>query len=382
MRAAFHDGLRTAADNDAIPCHRRADTSIRTGKDNARIRIGSCSRRPQVNTAKVVDEREYGCGRRIDERTYFDAAVPREQQADDDKQGDDRADGIQKFLHAVLWHNAPMNASHTRQLPIGVFDSGVGGLTVLRALREALPHEDLIYLGDTARLPYGTKSKSSISRYAGQATALLQERGIKLLVVACNTASAVALEALTQQMQPVPVIGVVEPGATAAVAARPGGRHLVLATEATVRYGAYRQAIARRDEQAEVRELACELMVSLAEEGWTDGSIAEAIIRRYLEPLAELAFEPDSVILGCTHFPLLRPAIRQVVPEGTAIVDSASTTASVAADMLAEAELLNEQERAGQLWLMATDGAGRFARVGGRFIGEDLDASDIEIVDL
>ncbi len=131
-----------------------------------------------------------------------------------------------------------------------------------------------------------------------------------------------------------------------------------------------------------MRELACELMVSLAEEGWTDGSIAEAIIRRYLEPLAELAFEPDSVILGCTHFPLLRPAIRQVVPEGTAIVDSASTTASVAATMLAEAELLNEQERAGQLWLMATDGAGRFARVGGRFIGEDLDASDIEIVDL
>jgi glutamate racemase len=158
-----------------------------------------------------------------------------------------------------------MNASHSRRLPIGVFDSGVGGLTVLRALRQALPHEDLIYLGDTARLPYGTKSKSSISRYAGQATALLQERGIKLLVVACNTASAVALDTLTEQMKPLPVIGVVEPGATAAVTARPGGRHLVLATEATVRYGAYRQAIARRDERAEVRELACELMVSLAE---------------------------------------------------------------------------------------------------------------------
>jgi glutamate racemase len=275
-----------------------------------------------------------------------------------------------------------MNASQTRQLPIGVFDSGVGGLTVLRALRQALPHEDLIYLGDTARLPYGTKSESSISRYAGQATALLQERGIKLLVVACNTASAVALEALKQQMQPVPVIGVVEPGATAAVTAKPGGRHLVLATEATVQYGAYRQAIARRDEQAEVRELACELMVSLAEEGWTDGSIAEAIVRRYLEPLAELSFEPDTIILGCTHFPLLRPAIRRVVGDETAIVDSASTTASVAAAMLADDGLLNEQERPGKLLLMATDGAGRFARVGGRFIGEDLEASDIEIVDL
>ncbi len=253
---------------------------------------------------------------------------------------------------------------------------------MLRALRQALPHEDLIYLGDTARLPYGTKSNSSISRYAGQATALLQERGIKLLVVACNTASAVALDTLTEQMKPLPVIGVVEPGATAAVTARPGGRHLVLATEATVRYGAYRQAITRRDERAEVRELACELMVSLAEEGWTEGGIVEAIIRRYLEPLAELAFEPDSIILGCTHFPLLRPAIRRVVAEGTAIVDSASTTAGVAATMLFERELLNEQEGPGRLLLMATDGAGRFARVGGRFIGEDLEASDIEIVDL
>jgi glutamate racemase len=275
-----------------------------------------------------------------------------------------------------------MNASHSKRLPIGVFDSGVGGLTVLRALRQALPHEDLIYLGDTARLPYGTKSKSSISRYAGQATALLQERGIKLLVVACNTASAVALDTLTEQMKPLPVIGVVEPGAAAAVTARPGGRHLVLATEATVRYGAYRQAIARCDERAEVRELACELMVSLAEEGWTEGGIAEAIIRRYLEPLAELAFVPDSIILGCTHFPMLRPAIRRVVAEGTAIVDSASTTAGVAASMLAEIELLNEQESPGRLLLMATDGTHRFARVGGRFIGEDLEASDIELVDL
>jgi glutamate racemase len=275
-----------------------------------------------------------------------------------------------------------MNASHTRRLPIGVFDSGVGGLTVLRALREALPNEDLVYLGDTARLPYGTKSPASISRYAGQATAKLQDRGIKLLVVACNTASAVALQALREQMDPVPVIGVVEPGASAAVDARPAGRHLVLATEATVRYGAYRQAILRRDDQAQVRELACELMVSLAEEGWTEGNIAEAIIRRYLEPLAELSFEPDSIILGCTHFPLLRPAIRRVVEEGTAIVDSASTTAGVAADLLARDDLLNEQQGPGRLQLMATDGAGRFARVGGRFIGEDLDASDVELVDL
>ena len=253
---------------------------------------------------------------------------------------------------------------------------------MLHALRQVLPHEDLVYLGDTARLPYGTKSAASISRYASQATAKLQERGMKLLVVACNTASAVALRALQDQMHPLPVIGVVEPGATAAVEARPAGRHLVLATEATVRYGAYRQAILQRDDQAEVREIACELMVSLAEEGWTEGSIAEAIIRRYLEPLADLTFAADSIILGCTHFPLLRPAIRRVVTEETAIVDSASTTAGVAAALLARDELLNEQQGRGRLRLMATDGAGRFARVGGRFIGEDLDASDIELVDL
>jgi glutamate racemase len=275
-----------------------------------------------------------------------------------------------------------VNALDDKRRPIGVFDSGVGGLTVVRALRQALPREDLVYLGDTARLPYGTKSPASISRYAGQATAKLTRRGIKLLVVACNTASAVALDALRQQMKPVPVIGVVEPGAVAAVSARPGGRHLVLATEATVRFGAYRHAILGRDARAEVRELACELMVSLAEEGWTEGSIAESIIRRYLEPLAELAFEPDSIILGCTHFPLLRPAIRQVVATRTVIVDSASTTAAAVAEMLEEYDLLNDQDGQGRLQLMATDGASRFARVGGRFMGEDLEADDIELVDL
>ena len=173
-------------------------------------------------------------------------------------------------------------------LPIGVFDSGVGGLTVLKAIQQALPNENLIYLGDTARLPYGTKSPVSIERYATQAAAKLQEQGIKLLVVACNTASAVALDALRDAMAPLPVVGVVEPGATAAAAAHPGGRHLVLATEATVRLGAYSKAITALDPQAVVREHACEMLVSLAEEGWSDGDIARAIVQRYLddEPVA------------------------------------------------------------------------------------------------
>ncbi len=275
-----------------------------------------------------------------------------------------------------------MNVSNANELPIGVFDSGVGGLTVLKALRDVLPHEDLIYLGDTARLPYGTKSPASISRYACQATQQLQQRGIKLLVVACNTASAVALEALRGQMEPLPVIGVIEPGATAAVAARPGGTHLVLATEATVRLGAYKRAIQARDRQATVIELACEMLVSLAEEGWSDGPIAELILSRYLAELDGQSARPDSVILGCTHFPLLREVIESAFDDSVAIVDSASTTAAAACDMLASMSLGSSRSGGGSLKLLATDGATRFARVGGQFLGHDLSANDIVIVDL
>ena len=275
-----------------------------------------------------------------------------------------------------------MNAAGTKLKPIGVFDSGVGGLTVLKALREELPNEDLLYLGDTARLPYGTKSPVSISRYACRATRHLQEQGIKLLVVACNTASAVALDALREQMAPLPVIGVVEPGATAAVAARPKGSHLVLATEATVRLGAYRKAIEARDGDATVDELPCEVLVSLAEEGWVDGDIAAGIVRRYLENLDAPARQPDCVILGCTHFPLLRDAIASVIGDDIVIVDSASTTAVFAANELERAGLLNEQTKPGSLTLLATDGATRFARVGGQFLGHDLSPDDIQIVDL
>jgi glutamate racemase len=275
-----------------------------------------------------------------------------------------------------------MSSPDTNELPIGVFDSGVGGLTVLKALHETMPHENLVYLGDTARLPYGTKSPASISRYACQATALLQERDIKLLVVACNTASAVALEALREQMDPLPVIGVVEPGASAAVTARPGGRHLVLATEATVRLGAYRNALLSMDAGASVTELACELLVALAEEGWNDGSIAESIVQRYLSELDEESRHPDSVILGCTHFPLLRETFKAVFEDGTSIVDSASTTASAAEALLNELSLANDPDVDGDLTLLATDGATRFARVGGQFLGHSLTYKDIEVVDL
>jgi glutamate racemase len=274
-------------------------------------------------------------------------------------------------------------ATHdTHSLPIGVFDSGVGGLTVLKAIREAMPCENLVYLGDTARLPYGTKSPASIARYATQATSKLLEHNIKMLVVACNTASAVALDALQEQMDPIPVIGVVEPGAAAAVAARPAGAHLVLATEATVRLGAYSKAILAQDANAIIKEQACELLVSLAEEGWTRGDIADSIVRRYLNDAGSDAFDADCIILGCTHFPLLRDTISAVVGDAVELIDSAVTTAAVVQQVLRSKGDLAENQGSGSLQLLATDGISRFARVGGQFLGESLTAQDVHLVDL
>ena len=275
-----------------------------------------------------------------------------------------------------------MTNNDNSSLPIGVFDSGVGGLTVLKAIRAALPSENLVYLGDTARLPYGTKSPVSIARYATQATAKLLEYNIKMLVVACNTASAVALDVLQEKMAPVPVVGVVEPGAMAAVTARPGGSHLVLATEATVRLGAYSQAIMDRDPEANVREQACELLVALAEEGWTNGDIADAIVRRYLDDAQNAAFVADTIILGCTHFPLLRDTISAAVGDAVEVVDSAGTTAAVVREILSTNDELAAGDKPGTLRLLATDGITRFARVGGQFLGEALTAEDVHLVDL
>lgn len=277
-----------------------------------------------------------------------------------------------------------------QQKPIGIFDSGVGGLTVLKALRERLPDEHFVYLGDTARLPYGIKSPASVLRYARQAAAHLEARDVKLLVIACNTASAVALADLSEALAPLPVIGVIEPGARAATRARPAARHLVLATEATVRLGAYGRAIRELDGHATVDELPCELLVALAEEGWTAGTIAEAIIRRYLEPYLDGALDgapddartPESIILGCTHFPLLREAIASVAGKHISIVDSAGTTATVVAERLEQDALRRPAASGGRLELLATDGPRRFARVGGAFLGAQLTPDDIEIVDL
>lgn len=274
--------------------------------------------------------------------------------------------------------------------PIGVFDSGVGGLTVLRALREALPGEDFIYLGDTARLPYGTKSGDTVVRYALQASRVLVARSIKCLVVACNTASAVSLPAMRACFGELPVIGVIEPGAAAACAATRSGHIAVVATDGTVRGRAYEAAIHALRPDARVRAIACQLFVALAEEGWTDGEVALAAARRYLGGLfgTGAGAAPDTIVLGCTHFPMLAGPIRAVVGAGTAIVDSAATAAGATRAQLEQLGLLRPHgtagtwRGAGRLTLLATDGPERFAQVGSAFLGEAIEAGRIELVDL
>jgi glutamate racemase len=276
--------------------------------------------------------------------------------------------------------------------PIGVFDSGVGGLTVLRALRAAMPRQDFIYLGDTARLPYGTKSAETVVRYSLQCAAALVRRRVRGLVIACNTASASALDALRAQHPTVPVIGVIEPGAQAAVAASESQHIAVIATEGTIAGGAYQTAIHRLNPSARVTSRACSLFVSLAEEGWTQGPIVESVARRYLEPIFLGHDAPDTLVLGCTHFPALASSIRAVLPLHVRLVDSAETTAAAAQRRLCAApSSIGVPEfsagaaptggSGGIVWL-ATDGAARFARVGSTFLGETLRADAVEIVDL
>lgn len=267
--------------------------------------------------------------------------------------------------------------------PVGVFDSGVGGLTVLRALVAAMPREDFLYLGDTARLPYGTKSAGTVARYSVRAAEGLVERGIKALVVACNTASATALPALRERFPDLPVIGVIEPGARAACEASASGRIAVLATEGTVQGGAYERAIHAVRADAHVTQIACQVFVALAEEGWSEGQAVDAVTERYL---AHLDARVDTVVLGCTHFPLLAGAIRHQLDRQSGVtrcvVDSAATTARATAGLLEERALAADRSRAGQLQLMATDSPERFARVGARFLGSSIAARTVEAIDL
>jgi glutamate racemase len=261
-----------------------------------------------------------------------------------------------------------------RNLPIGIFDSGVGGLTVYKALHERLPNERFVYLGDTARVPYGTKSLATVERYAVENSKFLEAHGIKLLVVACNTASALALPAIRKAIK-VPVIGVIEPGSRAAVEIAQDKNIGVIATEATVQSHAYAKAIAAMGASGEVIERACPLFVSLAEEGWADSDVARTVAREYLH---DFKTPPVALVLGCTHYPILRDVISDTVGREVELIDSGAATARDVESLLESSDLTHEdalglyQER--QLCddldhFYVTDAAERFAKVAERFLG-------------
>ena len=266
---------------------------------------------------------------------------------------------------------------------IGVFDSGFGGLTVLRALVRRFPSARFAFIGDTARLPYGSKSRRTIARYAVESVRfLVHEEGAEFLVIACNTASALALDAIESAV-PVPVLGVIEPGAAAARAASKTGDVLVIATDATVQSHAYAAACQAHGLRA--LEKACPLLVPLVEEGWTSHPVTAQVIRIYLdELLAEAAankLDPDTLVLGCTHYPLLRELIEQAVPEGMRVIDSAESTAEAALRLIdgrtssAAGDCANTLIRC-----FATDSVEKFRRLGSRFLG--CPVGDVELVDL
>jgi glutamate racemase len=285
-----------------------------------------------------------------------------------------------------------LRSSVTPDAPLGVFDSGLGGLTVVRALLQALPNERIIYLGDTARVPYGTRSAQTVVRYARGCTALLLERGVKGIVVACNTVSAVATEILRAELD-LPIIGVIEPGARAALnavnalpkSAGASPKIGVLGTTGMVLSGAYPRAVGQLSTRYEVVALAAPLLVPLTEEGWIEGEVPRLVVRRYVEPL--IAAGASVIVLGCTHFPLLKGIIAEVAAElagrPVPIVDSAEATAAVVADWIADERLAPSpgQHATGQkLELLVTDLPASFSVVAGRFLGAD--ASHATQVDL
>jgi glutamate racemase len=254
---------------------------------------------------------------------------------------------------------------------IGIFDSGVGGLTVVHALLAALPREHLIYLGDTARYPYGTKSAETVTRYSLENVDFLIARGIKMLVVACNTSTAAALDTL-EARYPLPIVGVVAPGARAALQSTRTGRVGVIATEATIASGAYTRALRALRPDLEIYTRPCPLFVPLAEEGWVEGAIAERVAETYLASLTRSGI--DTLVLGCTHYPLLKPVIAQVMGPGVTLVDSAEETAREVAAVLA-AQGLGRASGHGSTSFFVTDVPDRFIRIGQRFLGARLESA-------
>ena len=264
------------------------------------------------------------------------------------------------------------------QLPIGLFDSGVGGLTVLDAMRRLMPGEDYLFLGDTARVPYGAKSQKTIVRYSLQAAAKLIGQRIKLLVIACNTATAAALPALRETWPDMPIIGVIEPGSRAACEASPSGDIAVIATESTIRSGAYAEAILRRRPEAQVRSLACPLFVPLVENGrFRPGdTVIETVAREYLTPLRDTGI--DTLILGCTHYPLLAEVIAGVMGSGVTLIDSGASAARALRQTLSDKDLL-AQRASGTLTLYASDQPQDFGALAPQFLRRPLEGAVLPV---
>ena len=262
-----------------------------------------------------------------------------------------------------------MTTMQVEKLPIGIFDSGVGGLTVFKEIISLLPHEDVIYLGDTARVPYGTRSPQTVVKYSQENTRFLIGQGIKVLVVACNTSSAVSLLTLKQE-HALPIIGVIEPGARRASEVTENKRIGVIGTEGTVKSRAYEQTIKAVDDQITVMSRACPLFVSLAEEGWVDNEVARLTAQGYLRPLREERI--DTLVLGCTHYPLLEGVIREVMGDEVYLVNSAKETAKEVQQVLTEGRLAKAAKKDGSYRFYITDNRQRFIKVGERFLGRPL----------
>lgn len=258
--------------------------------------------------------------------------------------------------------------------PIGVFDSGIGGLTVVAALREALPGESIIYIGDTARVPYGGKSQATIERYSQELSGLLLADGAKCIVVACNTASALGVPRLKETLR-VPVTGVIEPGAQAAAKATRNGRVGVIGTRATVASRAYEKAIEELNPEIEVFAEACPLFVPLIEEGWLEDAVTDSVIARYLEKM--LRHGVDTLVLGCTHYPLLRESIQRFTGPDIALVDSAQNTALAVRKVLTQNKLAAPKKNVGKLQVALTDQSTGFLRVAEEALG--LQVGDVKL---
>jgi glutamate racemase len=261
--------------------------------------------------------------------------------------------------------------------PIGVFDSGVGGLTVVRALMERLPFENITYFGDTARVPYGVKSVETITGYAEQITEFLLKQKVKLLIVACNTIAAVADEPV-RMMSPVPVLDVIDAGAHQAAAETKSGKVGVIGTPATINSNAYARAIHRYDPQVRIYSQACPLFVPLVEEGWLDHPVTHLTAQEYLKPV--LSEHIDTLVLGCTHYPLLKPLFEQLIGPGIRLIDSAEAIAAITADLLVQEKLVNPSRIRPEYRFFVTDVPYRFQTIGERFLGRTL--SNIDVIKL